>query len=180
MGLRALIEQQPGSQLVSEGQIFHYRVPARDVPPVRTQPAGVRVPVRDVQSACSREVAFITDADLETRWVCGIQAPDQSLTVDLGAPAQVGTVVHALGPAGGEFPRHLVIETSVDGAVWTMAWEGSPAVAVLHAAMAAPRESRAVIEFPSRTARYVRLKQLAREGTYAWSLAELEVWSGAP
>jgi hypothetical protein len=61
-----------------------------------------------------------------------------------------------------------------------MAWEGSPAVAVLHAAMAAPRESRAVIEFPSRTARYVRLKQLAREGTYAWSLAELEVWSGAP
>ena len=58
MGLRALIEQQPGSQLVSEGQIFHYRVPSRDVPPVRTQPAGVRVPVRDVQSACSREVGL--------------------------------------------------------------------------------------------------------------------------
>ncbi len=154
MGLRALIEQQPGSQLVSEGQIFHYRVPSRDVPPVRTQPAGVRVPVSDVQSACSREVGFITDADLGTRWVCGIKAPDQSLTVDLGAPAPVGTIVHALGPAGGEFPRHLVIETSVDGAAWTMAWEGSPAVAVLHAAMAAPRESRAVIEFPSRTARY--------------------------
>jgi hypothetical protein len=180
MGLRALIEQQPGSQRVSEGQIFHYRVPSRDVPPVRTQPAGVRIPVRDVQSVCSREVGFITDADLGTRWVCGIKEPDQSLTVDLGASVRVGTIVHALGPAGGEFPRHLIIETSMDGLAWTRAWEGSPAVAVLHAAMAAPRETRAVIEFPPRTARYIRLTQLAREGTYAWALAELEVWSGAP
>jgi hypothetical protein len=180
MGLRALIEQQPGSQLVSEGQIFHYRVPARDVPSARTQPSGVRLPVREVQSACSREVGFITDADLRTRWMCGIKAPDQSLTVDLGAPVLVGTIVHALGPAGGDFPHHLVIDTSVDGSTWAMAWEGSPAVAVLHAAMAAPRETRVVIEFPPRTARYVRLKQLSREGTHDWSISELEVWSGGP
>ncbi len=178
MGLRALIEQQPGFELVSDGQTFHYRVPARRVSPVRTEPAGVRVPVRGVQSACSREVAFITDADLQTRWVCGVKAPEQSVTVDLGAPVPVGTIVHALGPAGGEFPRHLVIDTSRDGAAWTRAWEGSPAVAVLHAALAAPKETRAVIEFPSRTARFIRLTQLARDGTYAWAIAELEVWSG--
>ena len=36
------------------------------------------------------------------------------------------------------------------------------------------------IEFPPRRAKYVRLRQLSREGTYAWSLAELEVWSGQP
>jgi hypothetical protein len=97
---------------------------------------------------------------------------------DLGAAATVGTLVHALGSVGGEFPRHLVVETSLDGATWTPAWDGSPAVAVLHATIANPLDIRAVIEFPPRRARYVRLRQLSREGTYAWSLAELEVWSG--
>jgi hypothetical protein len=102
------------------------------------------------------------------------------LIADLGAPVRVGMIVHALGSAGGEFPRRLVIETSEDGSTWVPAWKGSPAVAVLHAAMAKPLETRAIIEFSPRTARYVRLQQLAREGTYAWSLAELEVWSGEP
>ena len=54
----------------------------------------------------------------------------------------------------------------------------NPAVAVLHATIANPTNIRAVIEFPPRRAKYVRLRQLSREGTYAWSLAELEVWSG--
>src|SRR4029079_10240932 len=120
----------------------------------------------------------ITDGDLRTRWVCGVREPDQMLIADLGAPARVGMIVHALGSVGSEFPRHLVIETSEDGAAWVPAWEGTPAVQALHAALAKPLESRAVIEFPPRAARYVRLRQLSREGTYAWSLAELEVWSG--
>ena len=96
-----------------------------------------------------------------------------------GTAATVGRIVHVLGSVGAEFPRHLVIDTSLDGATWTPAWEGSPAAAVLPAAMARPLETRAVIEFPPRAAQYVRLRQLARGGTYAWSLAELEVWSGS-
>jgi len=177
--LRTMIAAQSGSQLVLEGPIAHYRVPARPVPPVRTDPAGVRIPVRAVAATCAAEARGLAiDGNLRTRWICGVQFPDQTLTADLGAPAQVGAIVHALGSVGGEFPRRLVIETSTDGAAWTPAWDGSAAAAVLAAAMAKPLETRAVIEFPSRIARYVRLRQLAREGTYAWSLAELEVWSG--
>jgi hypothetical protein len=150
------------------------------MPPVLLDPRGVRVPVQQVEATCAPESrTHAIDDDLSTRWTCVGESPDQSLTADLGAPTSVGAIVHALGMAGAEFPHHLVIESSVDGATWTKAWEGSPAAAVLHAARAAPREARALIEFPPRTARYIRLRQLVRNDAYAWSIAELEVWSGA-
>jgi hypothetical protein len=176
--LRMLVTGQPGARLVLEGPIAHYRVPARAVPPVRSEP-GDRVSVQAVEATCSsKSAAAVIDNNPQTRWVCSVQSPDQTLIADLGAPATVGTIVHALGSVGGGFPRHLVIETSVDGGTWTPAWEGSPAGAVLRATIGNPLDIRAVIEFPPRRARFVRLRQLAREGTYAWSLAELEVWSG--
>jgi hypothetical protein len=90
----------------------------------------------------------------------------------------VGTVVNALWTNGEFFPSHLRIETSTDGQTWVEAWNGSPAASVLHATMAAPLEGRVVIEFPQRPARYLRLSQLARQNTYTWAIAELEVWSG--
>ena len=177
--LRTLVAGQAGAELVLEGPVAHYRLPRHAAPSVRTEPAGTRIPVQAVEATCSPEGAgVVIDGDLRTRWVCGVQSPDQMLLADLGSAATVGTIVHALGSAGSDFPRHLVVETSEDGSSWVPAWEGSPAVAVLHAATAKPLETRAVIEFTPRTARYVRLRQLAREGTYAWSLAELEVWSG--
>jgi hypothetical protein len=177
--MRTLVTGQSGARLVLEGPIVHYRVPARTVAQVRIEPIGARVPVQTVEATCSpKSLAAVIDNNPRTRWACRVQSPDQTLIADLGAPATVGTIVHALGSVGGEFPRHLVIETSVDGATWTSAWDGSPAVAVLHATIANPLDIRAVIEFPARPARYVRLRQLSREGTYAWSLAELEVWSG--
>jgi hypothetical protein len=177
--MRTLVTGQPGARLVLEGPIVHYRVPARTVAPVRIEPGGARVPVQTVEATCSpKSLPSVIDNNPQTRWVCGVQSPDQTVIADLGAAATVGTLVHALGSVGGEFPRHLVVETSLDGATWTPAWDGSPAVAVLHATIANPLDIRAVIEFPPRRARYVRLRQLSREGTYAWSLAELEVWSG--
>jgi hypothetical protein len=130
--------------------------------------------------ARSERLALADDGDLETSWSCGLQTSDQSITADLGAAVTVGTVVHALGSLGTAFPRRLVVETSLDGHAWTTAWNGSPAAAVLEAAMAAPREIRAVISFPSRPARYVRLRQTGRHDLYYWSIAELELWSGGP
>ena len=177
--LRTLVASQPGAQLVLEGPVAHYRVPARAVTPVHKEPTGIRVPVQAVDATCAPEGRALTiDGNLRTRWICGARSPDQSVTADLGALAQVGAIVHAMGPIGIEFPRQLVVETSEGGMTWTKAWEGSPAAAVMFAALAKPRESRALLEFAPRTARYVRLRQLARDALYPWSLAELEVWSG--
>jgi hypothetical protein len=124
-------------------------------------------------------MALATDGDLETVWVCGVQNADQQITVDLGRLAQAGAIVHALGSRGADFPRHLVVETSLDGAAWQPAWEGSPAAAVLVAAMNAPRLTRVVVPFPPRAARYVRLRQTGRHERNYWSIADLEVWTGA-
>ncbi|MNC85997.1 hypothetical protein D3C83_16240 [compost metagenome] len=84
--------------------------------------------------------------------------------------------MHALGSAGAGFPRHLVVQTSADGDAWEQAWAGSPAAAVLEAALAAPRETRVIIPFTPRPARYVRLTQTGRHETAYWAIAEIEVW----
>ncbi|HEX5109419.1 MAG TPA: discoidin domain-containing protein [Vicinamibacterales bacterium] len=176
---RVMVERQPGAMLVSEGVLAHYRVPARDVPPIRTDPAGRPVPIGSVRSECSPErVGLMTDRNPQTGWVCGVQEPVQDITIDLGAVTEVGAIVQTIGSNGAFFPRQLRIETSLDERSWLNAWEGSPAAEVLYAAMARPRESRTVIEFAPRPARFVRLTQVARGGTYVWSIAELEVFSG--
>jgi hypothetical protein len=143
-------------------------------------PEGRRLPARAVGASCSPEgMVYATDARMDTRWVCGVQEADAQIAFDLGSAAPVGTVVHALGPLGADFPRHLVIETSLDGTSWTPAWEGSPAAGVLVAAMEAPRQTRVVLSFTPRPAQYVRLRQTGRHDRNYWSIAELEVWTGA-
>jgi hypothetical protein len=177
---RSVVEQQPGARLVSgDGRFAHYVVPSRHVPALRTVAAGMQVPVQGITSLCSPErLHLLTDGDVTSAWGCGVQSADHLLVADLGAPSQVGAIVHALGSAGGDFPRQLRVETSLDGTTWSPAWEGSPAAQVLYAAMKSPRETRVVVEFPARTARYVRLVQQGRHQYYPWSIAELEVWSG--
>ena len=176
--LRTLVERQPGVRLVSNGAVAHYRLPSRDLPPP-ADPAGRRLPILTVRSECAPEaVRFVTDDNLHTTWLCGVHEPVQDVTVDLGGVTHVGAIVNALGSNGAFFPNRLRVETSEDGRTWSEVWTGSPAGAVLESAIAEPREARAVVAFLPRPARYVRLSQLARAGTYTWAIAELEVWSG--
>jgi hypothetical protein len=177
--VRELVERQPGSRLVSAGAAVHYVVPQRSVPPVRTAPRGTRVPIDGLTSACSPERApSIIDGTVQSIWMCTGTAPDQRVTLDLGRPSTVGEIVHSLGRSAAFFPRHLIVETSLDGQAWTPGWEGSPAAAALRTAMATPLDARLLIEFPARQARYVRLRQTIRGSDYIWAIAELEIWSG--
>jgi hypothetical protein len=178
--LRALVARQPGARVVSDDALVHYRLARRPMPPVRTTPGGRRVLIHGVGSSCSPErAALIADGTVGSGWTCGGKAPDQTVIVDLGQSATVGAIVHAMGASATFFPRHLVVESSLDGTSWTAAWEGSPAAGALQAAMASPRDARIVVEFPQREARYLRLRQLIRGKDYIWLIAELEVWSGS-
>jgi hypothetical protein len=49
---------------------------------------------------------------------------------------------------------------------------------VLEAALDRPRETRVVIPFSPRAARYVRLRKTGGDVDTFWSIAELEVWGG--
>jgi hypothetical protein len=142
-------------------------------------PGGVRLGVRGSAASCAPEgLSYLTDGDVTTRWVCGIQQRDEELTIELDRPAVVGAIVHALGAVGADFPRYLIVETSPDAVTWDVAWEGSPAAAVLAAAVEAPRLTRLVVRFTPRAALYVRLRQTGRDDRNYWSIGELEVWSG--
>lgn len=176
---RQFVEEQHGVELLeTRAGRRVYRLPRAATDRVRPE-TGKRLAASAVAATCSSEsVAFATDGDLETHWVCGPQSDDHAITLDLGTVAAPAAVVHALGIRGAAFPRHLVIETSLDLQQWERAWEGSPAAAVFVAAFDAPRESRAVIPFEPRPARYVRLRQTGRHQNF-WSAAELEVRSGS-
>ena len=175
---RALIERQPGAalQFSRDGKRL-YRLPQHDSQ-ATLPPSGRRIPARAVSASCAAEgMAFTTDGDLSTEWVCGTQNVDHAITFDAGTVVSTGAIVDALGPHGAAFPRHLVIDMSMDGQTWETAWEGSVAAAVLRAAMDAPRETRVTIAFPARTGRYIRLRQTGRDERNYWSIAELEIWS---
>jgi hypothetical protein len=166
-----------GDVLVEErGTVRRLPAGAAGAPPASL---GQRLEANALEASCSPEgMPLATDADMDTRWVCGVQDSDQHITFDLGRVADVGAIVHALGPLGADFPRHLIVETSPDAATWAPAWEGSPAALVLVAALDAPRSTRVSIPFLPRPARYVRLRQTGRHERNYWSIAELEVWTG--
>jgi hypothetical protein len=146
-----------------------YRMPRRAAVQRRPPELGQRVGIAGLTASCSpEELAYASDGNLQTRWVCGIQTAEHQITIDLGQLTRAGAVVHTLGAVAADFPRQLLIETSPDGETWATAWQGSPAAAVLFATMDAPRITRVVLPFPPRAARYVRLRQVA----------ELEVWTG--
>jgi hypothetical protein len=109
------------------------------------------------------------------------------MTIDLGGPHRVGGIVMSFGSAGSSFPRELIIETSADDPgerrqgvpvdrEWTGVWRGSPAAAVLRAALESPAETRVELRFRRHDARFIRLRQVGRVDRF-WSMAELSVWS---
>ena len=92
---------------------------------------------------------------------------------------EVGSVVPALGEFYNDFPRRLAVETSLDGEAWQPAWEGSVRWETIEAALLDPVAMRVVVPFAPRPARYVRLRSLSQHDVWYWSIAELEIWSGA-
>ncbi len=134
---------------------------------------GAPLPIADVR-AFRHDPRVAWDGRLETEWGDHPQRPDQWIEVDLGAVRTVGGVTQALGEYARDFPRHLAIDLSVDGASWTRAWDGSAAAAAFLAAVRAPREAAMRFSFAPHEARYVRLRQLA-EHPNLWRVAELTV-----
>lgn len=179
-GVRAFVERQPGARFIGRaGDIRHYRLPRRSAAPPAAAP-GAALAIRAVTAPCDAQGApFLTDGRLDTEWVCGALSPDQQITIDLRTAAAAGALALAFGPHATGFPRELVVEASLDGVAWDVVWTGSPAAAVLRAAIEAPRETRIVLTFEPRELRYLRLRQTDVDDRF-WSVAEIELRSGAP
>ncbi len=178
--LRDLVERQPGVVRVARSPTAtQYRLPKRGSPPVTV--FGQTRPIARVVSACEAgRTALAMDGDPSTRWYCGPQRGEESLTVDLGQVSVVGAVRQGLGRYTNEFPQALVIETSVDGRAWEAGWDGSVARAVIEAGLAQLKNPMPVFGFAPRPARYVRLRQTKVAEQFFWTVAEVEVGAGPP
>jgi F5/8 type C domain len=134
---------------------------------------GAAVPIASAR-AYVRDGAPMIDKRIETEWGDGPQHPGQWVLVDLGSTHEVGGVTHALGEYARDFPRHLAIDVSIDGASWEQVWDGPTAALAFLAAVRGPREASMHFSFPARQARYVRLRQLARHENL-WRVSELTI-----
>ena len=174
--LIALVERQPGvEETARDAQWRQYRLPVRR-DPLLVEARGRALPAVSLSASCGEEsLAMTRDGDPGTRWHCGPQTRDQEVRVDLGAAAPVGAVVAALGAFPNDFPRHLVVETSMDGMAWQPAWGGPVEPAAVVATFRDPKQIPLSVSFQPRAARYVRLRNTGRHDTWYWSIAELDV-----
>lgn len=75
------------------------------------------------------------------------------MTIDLGAPRQVGAFVLALGRYRMDFPRVLAIECLSDGTVWERVWGGPTYLEAVVAALRDPTAVPMTFSIDDRTAR---------------------------
>jgi hypothetical protein len=161
----------PGALLVAaDGMRSAYRIPeSTGVDPVLGEPLPVARAL-----AFRHDAGTIVDGRVETEWGDDPQRPGQWVAVDLGAVRQVGGVTHALGEYARDFPRLLAIDVSIDGDHWDQVWKGPAAGLAFLAAARRPREAAMHFALPPRSARFVRLRQLARHKNL-WRVAEVKV-----
>jgi hypothetical protein len=127
------------------------------------------------------ETARALDGDPETRWYTGRpQQPGDEIVAELDAVEAVEGVELSLGPHYGDFPRRLVVETSLDARGWKAVWNGPTSSLALAAAIEAPRRMPLRVCFPPTPARHVRLRQVGRAPQFSWTVAELTVLGADP
>jgi hypothetical protein len=183
--VRRMVDEHPGSKLlgVERGRSV-YQLPhiLSYPPPAGGKPLKV---ARLTGNLSFEDSSALEDRDWTTRWhTVEPQRGTEFVMVELQEEQTVSNVMLTLGPFIHDYPRELVIETSLDGAVWTEAWSGPCSGLVYEAALEHPRESPMVFRLEPHRARFVRLRQVAFDETYFWSIAELsvlgEIGSGFP
>jgi hypothetical protein len=157
--------------------ILQYRLPRQTPAPPHASAAPLRI--AGVTGSCAAGAAAAIDGRLDTRWACGPQNGDEWFQADLGAPAdRVSAVRYSLGDSYRDFPRALVVETSVDGQAWEPAWDGDVIAPTIEGSLMDPLAAPATIAFAPRRARYIRLRQTGKDHLVMWALPELAVLGG--
>lgn len=178
-GLMAMVRGRAGDPIeqTAESAVFRLGSRAAAPPPVAI---GPRLDIARITGSCNDDLfRDMVDGNFATRWECGPQTDDRTLTIELPTLTRVAAVVQGLGSYPGDFPRHLRIQTSADGARWEDAWDAPVYVQTMAASMADPRRMPVTATFTPRAARWVRLQQVGRDPVMYWSIAELAVHAPA-
>jgi hypothetical protein len=158
------------------GQFAAYRLTSSRRPATGAPSTGPDFQIHAIDvSVNSGSAPAMIDGDLQTRWESGPQTGKEEVIVDLGTARAVNAIVLSLGPYTSDFPRDLLVDVSADGQSWSEAWRGSGANLAFTSAIRDPKTLRLTIGLESRTARFIRLRQLGIDTTFFWSIAEMAV-----
>lgn len=177
-GWRRFVGGYPEAELLHRGERYSsYRLPrstaAAALPVFST---GI-LPLAGIEASSHQpRVDEMLDGDIVTRWdTGGPQRPAHELLLDVGEVRAIEGIELQIAGFIADFPRHLLVELSDDRATWREAWSGPTARLALTAALEHPLEVPLRIPVRDERARYIRLRQLATDPIYYWSIAELRV-----
>jgi hypothetical protein len=174
---RKYIAAHKGANVVcDDGRHTMYRLSADSSSEEETRETGTPLSFAAIRPNVNEAaVANMTDGDRMTRWESGPQSDRTTIDLDLGAVRSLNTLELALGPYTEDFPRLMAIDLSTDGAVWRQVWRGGSAGLAFAGAIKAPMDVPLRYDLGANSARYLRLRLLANDETYFWSIAELKI-----
>jgi len=175
--LMSLVERQRGAVCIAERRgTRQYKLP-RTSDPVPAWAIGAPRPIARVNASCPAGESAV-DGNPSTSWVCGPQRGTEWFIADLGAAVDgVRAVRYMMGEAYREFPRDLVVDTSLDGEAWEPAWDGDVIAQTIEGSLLDPLMAPTTVPFAPRRARFVRLRQTGQDSAN-WALPELSVLAG--
>jgi len=108
------------------------------------------------------------DGSATSRWTTGrALQPGDSVTLDMAAPTKVARLVLDSSLYPGDYPQGYRLDASVDGSAWTEVAHQSE-----QDTMSTEQHGVVTIDFPSTTARYLRVTSVGGHGLW-WSIGEI-------
>jgi len=138
---------------------------------------GERVPIVSiVDDEGKDDVAVLTDGNPRTWWAGRrAQRVGDSLVLDLGGARHPCAVTVAVGEFRINYPRTLLVESSLDGSAWTTVATRRMAGLVMKAALDDPTQVAVSIPLAPSTARFVRLRVNETHQRIAWLVTDVTV-----
>jgi hypothetical protein len=140
---------------------------------------GDVVPIRSIRGGtAANQVGVLTDGDVRTRWTTSHpQRVGDDLVIELSRETRPCAVSIALGEFRDSYARKLIVETSVDAAVWTTVAARRMAGPTIRVGLTDPVHIAVAIALAPSVARFVRLRLDEANWRATWKVTELEVRS---
>jgi hypothetical protein len=121
----------------------------------------------------------LVDGDSRTRWYSGrAQAGGERIQVVLEPPRRLSHLrIDMRRRSFADYPRRLVVETSIDGQHFAQVFEGSVLPSLARSLSLRPREPSIDIPLGGAETRVLRIRQIGRTPRrWFWSAHELRLW----
>jgi hypothetical protein len=142
---------------------------------------GARLPLAAVaDTSGSLDLRTLTDGNVYTRWITPhAQREGDLLTVDIGRAGRVCAVTLSVGEFRKNYPRLLLMETSLDAIHWAAPVSIRTAALTVRAALTDPKAVAIDIPVGPVDARFVRLR-IGEAADDAWVVGEISVTGVRP